>query len=385
MRKRAYSTVFAAIGLCVVTTACKSEDAGKQGLMVALTSDMQIPKDVTHVGVQVVTASGETKLERWYELGESPNQQLPGTLGVAPGKSDETVTIRIYARQNDDIKSIAEAITKVPRDRTAMLRVPIEWLSTGMVESSASSSDTSSGGAAADSSFPINEEQQLFAGTVTSCGTGKTAKLGSCVSSKVDSTTLPDYDPAAIFGGGTGDGDGSCFDTVGCFETQTGMEVDDWDKCRAVLSSGDDFDAESMSLGLVTAEGAGLCGSGGCVVPLDWASSDGDSGYTVSGGKVLLPTAVCDRLNAGSIRAVVASTDCASKTASVPVCGPWSSAGAGTGEDVATSDRLAQCKTFVATACDTMRRCGTPPASTGTSFKTTVAARSAWGTSVTRA
>ena len=50
--------------------------------------------------------------------------------------------------------------------------------------------------------------------------------VGRCEDREIDSLTLETYAPELVFGGGSGAGDGSCFDTVPCFSEGLGAEVD---------------------------------------------------------------------------------------------------------------------------------------------------------------
>jgi hypothetical protein len=76
----------------------------------------------------------------------------------------------------------------------------------------------------------------------------------------------------------------------------------------------------------------GICSAEACYVPLD---QDATEGWSESGDKILLPPAVCNRLTSPSspnlsILGVAVTTSCATKTPSVPTCGPWSSVGGST-------------------------------------------------------
>jgi len=79
----------------------------------------------------------------------------------------------------------------------------------------------------------------------------------------------------------------------------------------------------NVNVGLRVADD-GICDATGttCFVPLDGKSAEG---WTVENGRIALPTAVCSKLREGLVGGVVVSTVCATKSASTPPCGPWSS------------------------------------------------------------
>lgn len=162
----------------------------------------------------------------------------------------------------------------------------------------------------------------------STCPDGLTCVAGSCSQSSVSSASLPDYTAAQIFGGGTGNGDGACFDTATCFGAATEVTLDlatfasDPTTCRASLSSA------SVNVALRT-QGSGICGPSGCFVALDAGS---DAGWKAgSGGTITLPPAVCTQVQKGDLPGVVAAPvgtgTCQQKTSSIPTCGPWSATG----------------------------------------------------------
>ena|GEM_PF-979391 len=69
-------------------------------------------------------------------------------------------------------------------------------------------------------------------------------------------------------------------------------------------------------------ESSGICGTSACWVPLDAHSPEG---WRLQTGRIMLPSAVCDRLKDGRILSVAVTTACETKTSNIPLCGPWSS------------------------------------------------------------
>jgi hypothetical protein len=336
------------LGLLVACGPVESKPRG--GLVLATSTDMQIPKDITHVGVQIIPSSGVPVLENWYSLWGSEQNKLPATLTVEPGQTGGSVRIRVFGRRQSDVLTLKEATTTVPRDRVALLRMPIEWLSKGMVRTDSTGfpteDDAGSMASAAD-----GPRMKSWAST---CPTGQTAQAGECVSSAVDSSKLLTYWPGAVYGGAGSDA--TCFDTVKCFKTPVYVTISDRSQCIAQPVAG--VDPKQLTLGLVPADGSGICGPGGCVVPLDFVASGSDgSGWTLEKDGAHLPHAVCTKLDQGSVRAVVAATQCPSKTAETPTCGPWSSVGAGEAPPTSDLVLLDLCRQFVQQVCAEVTLC----------------------------
>jgi hypothetical protein len=289
----------ALLGVGVVAASCGGDDPGHQGeLMIVIQTDMALPKDVDRARIEVLAYGDHFHNEEYERLGSDESLKLPGTLGILVGEDPSTpVTIRITAWQGANPRVLREAVSTVPANRLASLRMPVQWLCDGT---------------AVDDG----------AGNVTStCGAGQTCVAGSCVSSEVDSSELPDYEEEDVFGGGSGDGDGSCFDTAQCMRGAVLLERVEGAGCAFVLAGSD------VSIALQT-EGDGICGPAGCFIPLDAGS---ESGWTDNGdGTATFPQAVCDKLAAASIVGVasaVTAEGCPQKDETLPTCGPWSNTG----------------------------------------------------------
>lgn len=283
---------------------CGETQAGE--IMIGISTNMSLPKDVSAIRIQVL-AHGEHLHDKVYNVGPGEDRQkLPGSLAVIQGEDATTpVTMKVIALQGADrtARIVAKAISTVPDERIAYLNLPVDWLCDGTPRSTGDAID------------PDYEPE---------CGDGMTCVAGACVTSTVDETSLDDYEPGALFGGGTGEGDGTCFDTQPCFA----------EGATPTLSLGDcTFDAPAGSLNVaVRTTGDGICGASGCLVPLD--RSDKGAGWSESGGKVRLPAKVCALVQEGKALGVTVSTACATKTSSTPTCGPWSSVGGNDGADI---------------------------------------------------
>jgi formylglycine-generating enzyme required for sulfatase activity len=321
MKRTSLYAVLAA-GLLGLVAGCVEEGkvTTKGELILALQTDMELPKDVDKVRIRVASY-GATVFSNDYQVGPT-ELKIPATLGLLanPDHPSAPVTIQVMGFRQSKPRVMRETVTTIPAERIATLRVPIEWLCD-------------------DSARTENGE------VVSTCPTEETCVAGTCTASFVDSEDLPDFKPADIFGGGDGSGNGLCFDVGQCFSSPINLDVDTT-TCRATLPA----DEPNMNIALrPTAAGDGICSGGVCLIPLDGGEGGQWSRAGSSGGQgaaIQLAQGICDRLGAGKIAAVIASKQCATKTFHVPTCGPWSSSGGsgntqgdgggGSGADAAT-------------------------------------------------
>lgn len=279
-----------------------SSDAGPTGqLVVAVQTDMQLPDDVDRVRLQV-ESFGKLVFAREYPVAPDGTLRIPATLGILPGSDPaRTVTIGLAARQRGRVRVLREAVTTIPTQRAAMLRLPIQWLCDGQVE-------------------------ELEPGEVDSTcpdvdGKKQTCIAGTCADAEVDSSLLPDYDPAEIFGGGDGSGNGECFDTVPCFAEGVGATPDA--ECTIAVPDEGDFEPSIAIVNPPQPGSAGICGPGSCLISLDANTPNGWQ-LTEDEDRIQLPPAVCDRIASGISVGVAVTTACPQKTEALPSCGPWS-------------------------------------------------------------
>jgi cysteine-rich repeat protein len=287
-----------------LSSACAPDDK-KAGLVLAVQTDMSIPKDVDTVEIDI-SLYGKTQFNRKFDVGET-GLHIPATLTLLPpNEAHAPVTIRVLSYQNDTVRTLRRVVTTVPDNREALLRVPIQWLCEGQAE-------------------------EVDGAVQSTCDEGSSCVTGSCATDEVDSAKLPDFDEAVVFGGATSDGKGVCFDTVPCIASKSmgaeemGLNTDD---CTVPLGGVDGAGGseggapEKLNFALSSGEGEGICQKNvGCFIPLD---HDEEIGWKVESSTVKLPEAVCEKVKAGDVR-LVASTACVTKTADIPPCGPWSS------------------------------------------------------------
>jgi hypothetical protein len=294
-----------AVAACLFTVfaACKAKKAPGE-LVVAIDSDLTPGVDFDELHVDVVS-QGVTPPDfpTIKEFGQRTQPySFPMTLAIVSNGDPRTkVQIRVAAGRSTGGHSVVgiplllrEITTSVPVDRVALLRVHLEWLCVGYAKENPAPDTYVEGNCPVD---------------------GLTCVAGECVDFALDSTTFPDYDESLVFGGGhAGRGDGTCFDTLACF---AGAEVVTPDAaCTIPMPAGD---AVRVNVGLVSARcQGGICddASATCVVPLDTATP---AGWIEKDGRIRLPPAACRKA-----RAVLVTTSCPTKTASVPTCGPWS-------------------------------------------------------------
>src|SRR3954471_13666474 len=185
----------AALSLLLVS-ACSDELLPRGQLMIAISSDMSVVKDMDEVRVEVKRADGTRLPDR--EIPILPSQPapfgkpLPGTLAIVPSDAGgQAVRVRLTARRFNEKTGVSEsrvvreAIVKVPTDRVAMLRMPLRWLCDAKIEPTDADSFRSA--------CP-NEDDTCVA--------------GACKPAKIEQNLLPDYLPSQVFGGGTSTGKG---------------------------------------------------------------------------------------------------------------------------------------------------------------------------------
>lgn len=283
-----------ALALACCSAGCGQAEGTLGSVMLAISTDMYVDKDLSQVDIMVQPEHGPTQTAQINLFPGLEGQYLPGTFSITEGsKPGEFVRIRVIARQSERVRVVREAALKIPRRRTALLAMPIQWLCDGHVR----------------------PEEQLYR---SDCSDGYTCIAGTCQPDSVDETALPDYEPGQVFGGGDPTGNGECFDTVECFSGATEPALD-LATCRLSVEPGPD-----VNVGVVLPpESDGHCTATECWIPLDHSAL---TGWVEAEGEIQLPVAVCQRVMQGGARVLV-STACASKLPDTPTCGPWTPVG----------------------------------------------------------
>lgn len=288
------------------------------GLVVAITSNVSAPKDVDSLGL-AVSVDGVTKFSNVY--GVSPNGvvTLPATLVLEePSNPAVPVNVRIMAFSSDgNVRIVRDAITTIPHARVAVLRVQLSALSfdTGaMGHVDAAEIDRSSDPGAqptlkgarvhlTDTTMGFNPFLQVTSGCDLAGGFGNID--GICQDAKVDSATLPDATSTQL--APTPSELASCFDVGQCFATA--KPVDTGTTCSFAYTG----DPAKLNVAVVT-DGAGFPTRQGFVAPLDL---DPLHGFSLANGVVTLAKGVCAPNS--HRRAIIVSSDCASKTIETPI------------------------------------------------------------------
>lgn len=304
------------MGLAGIVLACAPACSTKPNgqLMLALQTDMSLPKDIDRIRIEVTRAdSGAEIFKKDFErLGTDKAIRLPATLGlIAPQDVSDAIKVRIIATQgsDDSVRVLREIVTTIPTERTATLPITLEFLCNG------------SGEAERDQNNKVKRDASGVVLVKNTCPDKQTCVAGLCAPSEVPSQDLPDYVEADFPGGGTGNGDGPCFDTSTCFTNGAdvvldldGFRASNQTVCKAP-ATGD------INIALRT-QGGGICGPSGCFVALD---AGGPSGWTAgNAGEIVLPAGVCVKAVAGEVvglvTAPVGTDTCQKKQSSLPTC-----------------------------------------------------------------
>lgn len=257
--------LFAAAG---VAAACSGDVAPAKGqLMVVLQSDMAIPKDFNRVQVQI-SVLGKLAFSNTYIADDAGAFTLPGTIAVVAGEeAAPTVEVQVVGIDRQGAaQTFSKVVTTLPRERIATLRVPIQWLCTGQV-----------------TEFGQGADKQFVSKCMPNKGKDQSCLAGSCADVDVDESSLPEFVPTEVFGGGeyANDPSGKCFDVQGCFKLGVDLAPDlDPDSptyCQASLEVPENYTVNfAMNTGPL---GAGVCDDNDpaapCYVVLDQSETFG--------------------------------------------------------------------------------------------------------------
>lgn len=293
-------------GVSALAASSCGETKTRGQLVLVVQTDMDIPKDVDAIEVTIASRV-EPFHQRSYRIGRDPlsgDILLPATLTIVHPPDDDAsapVNVSVAALSGEQRRALRRETTTVPPDRVAALPMPIKWL--------------------------CYDQTGIGAGRYA-CADGQSCVAGACVSADVAPDSLADFSPGRVFGGGSGQGDGLCFDVVACFEGSSD-EITLADLGADCSIERPPFDVNfAAQTGPAGSLAPGFCGDVSCYVPLD---QDGEGGFRVGDdGRVHFPPTLCDRVRAdttGETR-LVASTACQLKTETVPPCGEFFLAGA---------------------------------------------------------
>lgn len=303
-RTHCLAALLAALIPAAFTPSCSSSGE----LVVVIQTDMELPKDVDYMKLEVVNAGIVRHADEYKNLGQTGGLKLPATIGIVKPDNGLPVTIRVIARRGGQLRVLREATTTVPDDRIVTFDMPFSFLCEDRA------SEDAEGRVSSD------------------CGEGMTCLAGDCVAIEIKEPPQTPYDEGEVFGGGSGKNDGTCFDVTGCMDggalaSPDGKPSSDGSEGE-ICSVAVDPAAGDINVALLT-ETAGMCGPDGCLVPLDAQTKAGWSRSKTDPGTIELPAEVCRQLGK-KVRGVMIAPlkpGCPLKEVRTPTCGPWSSVG----------------------------------------------------------
>lgn len=219
------------------TASCSAPSKG--ALVLAISTDMQAPKDINVVSVFITTDS-VVKFDYLGRVLPDGTVALPSTLAVVePDSPNAQVRIRITGFKEQSARVLRDVLTTVPHQQTSLLRLPLNFLDDGSGQGMLPANLVPLGPGGA----PEGDSQFDPDTIASSCdfGNGQTSINGVCASATVDSSKLEAYDPALVYGAGGLQPNGaptSCFDVSTCFAGATPVVGLDPATCTFPLPSG---------------------------------------------------------------------------------------------------------------------------------------------------
>jgi len=229
-----------------VSMACSAP--GKGALILAISTDMQAPKDISTVSL-FITEGQVVKFDYVGLVAPDGSVSLPSTLAlVEPDDPSTQIQIRVIGFNGQTARVLRDVQTTVPHQRTALMRVPLDFIdlgsATGMIPgnyypSTADAVNVGVGdGGAGGGGIDVPEGTSTFDPDqyiTSTCDKSQLCEMrgmpgvtcntminGICQNALVDSTTLPDYSDALVFGtGGNNPLNENCFNAGMCFEGAT--------------------------------------------------------------------------------------------------------------------------------------------------------------------
>ena len=315
---------------------------GKGALILAISTDMQAPKDIDVVSLYIETG-GVPKFDYLGRVLPDGTVSLPSTLAVVePDDPSAQVRIRItvFKTQPDgsaQARVVRDVLTTVPHQRTAMFRLPLNFLDDGSAAGTLPAMyvpNPNGGVPEGDTSYGPTDPVPTDTGYITTTcdfSQGLTSVAGTCVNANFDSSAAPDYEEEAVFGDGGTPDTPACFHVDQCFAARTLVQpstvtMNSDGSCSFALTQGED--GQDWNCALQTADGTGTCigpnGGPPCLVPLE---SDPGEGFTINPGQSLsMVPGVCKKLfptnGKPAAQLYLDKTSCATKVEAAPVCQP---------------------------------------------------------------
>jgi hypothetical protein len=344
--RRHLRSLFLAVPVATALAGMASCSApAKGGLVLAISTDMQAPKDVNVVSV-FITSDSVVKFDYLGQVLPTGTVALPATLAVVePDNPNAEIRIRVTAFQGQRARVMRDVVTTVPHERTSLLRLPLNLLDDGDVTGTLPAQylpDTMVNGTMipdGDTNYsPIDEPNAVL---LAKCDFTQmlTSVNGECVPAALDSSQLPDYQEQDVYGDAGIQPNGApvaCFDVQRCFAGATPVTGLSMSMCTFPLPQG--ADPSTFNVALVTPDTGACIAQGQCFVPLE---NDKDGGFTISGNTVQLPGGVCVKMMATGAQLYQSVNTCGTRTAAAPVCQPTMNGQSG-GDGGTATDSSAQ-------------------------------------------
>ncbi|MBL0198131.1 MAG: hypothetical protein IPQ09_28730 [Myxococcales bacterium] len=316
-------------------------------LFLGVSSDMRVADDFDSVGL-FISVNGEVKYQGVHPVSPTGEVLLPASLSILqPDEPSTPVHIRVAGYKASQVIAVRDAITTIPSDQISVLRLPVQWLSTGATKGraagapgSATTTSVSLGGvqprSAASDNVTFSEFAKFFSGLELPCPAGQTLVAGACESVHISPNALVMAKGGAhvgeVYGGATGldalgnAAGGACFSVDKCFADSEAVRPEDITVrrdgatvtgCEIPRPRGASLDQFNIAID--------RDGTPGAYVALNSEAPEEakEGGWRDAGAKLSLPPAVCARLGAAA-RGLRVSTRCVAKRAKDPTCGPWS-------------------------------------------------------------
>jgi formylglycine-generating enzyme len=339
--RRGNTLAFLGAALFAGTLAMPSCSAPNKGsLVVAITTDMQVPKDMDVLSVFVST-NGVPKYDFLGRVLPDGTVAMPSTLAIVePDDPSAQVRIRVIGFQSqagsENARVLRDVVTTVPHQQTALLRLPLSFLDDGSV------TGTLPGPLVPDEAKGVPDGITTFDPTDLSVikptcdfSKGLTMIGGVCADDGVDSSKLPPFDAQVVFGDAGLLMDGlpaSCFDVARCFTGASPAPQVDMQHCSFAVPAG--TDATKMNLALESPT-TGACVGDQCFVPLE---NDPTEGWTAQAGTVTMLPGVCKRIAAGATLYQTTAGGCSPQTEEMPLCQLAEGSDGGTPVDAGLAD-----------------------------------------------
>jgi formylglycine-generating enzyme required for sulfatase activity len=196
---------------------------------------MQTPKDVDVVSLFVAT-DGVAKFDYLGRVLPDGTLSLPSTLAlVQPDNPNAQVHLRVAAFQTqgpqENARVLRDVLTTVPTAGTALLRLPLDFLDDGSGQGTLPAQYVPEGVDSAPDGLTQFDPTTMITSScdpMNLCETGSANCLtminGVCGSATVNSSTLPAYTQAEVFGDGGFMASGAptrCFNVESCFQGAT--------------------------------------------------------------------------------------------------------------------------------------------------------------------